>query len=127
MNKQNITSLTLWVEKIIIMNTFLTNSIFFLSALATGSGVGFLFGTLQNAAFRRNKKLNKTGKLKSELNLMSGSLSRVATLLILLVLLQLILPFLFEGNTQWIVSAGVVLGYGWTLLKQLNNRTSNKA
>lgn len=127
MNEHNITSLTLEVGKIIIMNTFLTNSIFFLSALSTGSGVGFLFGALQNAAFKRNKKLNKTGKLKSELNLMSGSFSRVATLLILLVLLQLILPFLFEGNSQWIVSAGVVLGYGWTLLKQLNNRTSNKA
>ena len=108
------------------MNTLFINTILFLSAIATGSGIGFLFGTLQNAALKRNKDLHKASKFKPEFNMMSGSLSRIAILLVFLALLQIIFPILFEGITQWIVSAGIVIGYGWTLLIRLRNRLADR-
>jgi len=32
---------------------------------------------------------------------------------------QLICPLLFTDGTQWVVSGGVVFGYGWTLFRRL--------
>ena len=50
---------------------------------------------------------------------MPGSMNRIAMLLIILVAMQLVAPIFFKGNIQWILSAGVLLGYGWTFAKQL--------
>lgn len=88
-------------------------------ALAVGAGVGFAFGYLQDAALKRNEKLESSGKLKSGWTLMPGSGTRVAFLLIALALIQLVCPMLFTDGTQWWVSGGVVAGYGWMLFKQL--------
>jgi hypothetical protein len=55
---------------------------------------------------------------------MPGSGARVAYLLLLLIGIQLICPMLFRDGTQWWVSGGLALGYGWTLLRELRLRQS---
>ena len=96
-----------------------------IGAFILGSVIGLSFGMIQNAALARNKKLQQTNKLTSGWAVMPGSMSRVAYLVIVLALIQLACPLFFEGNTiQWIVSVGVVLGYGWTLYSQLRRRSA---
>ncbi|MEO6875707.1 MAG: hypothetical protein ABI222_12880 [Opitutaceae bacterium] len=87
--------------------------------LGAGALIGYAFGLLQNAALRYNQKLEQTGQLKNGWSLMPRSGARIAYLLVALLLVQVICPLLFVGGTQWVVSAGLVLGYGWTLLTQL--------
>jgi hypothetical protein len=53
---------------------------------------------------------------------MPGSMRRVAFLLVALVLVQFVCPLLFVGASQWCVSGGVVLGYGWVLFRGLAQR-----
>ena len=89
-----------------------------IAGLIVGGIVGFGFGTIQNAALRRHKKRQHGGELKSGWAIMPGSMSRVAVFIMVLVLVQLLCPVLFEGAVQWFVSAGVVIGYGWTLMSQ---------
>ena len=95
-----------------------------LAAIAIGYAIGFWFGTIQKNALNKNKKKYANGKLKNSLFIMPGSMSRVAMLLVFLVVMQLAIPMLFKGNIQWIVSAGIVLGYGWTFVKQLRSHAS---
>ena len=90
--------------------------------LGAGSLIGYAFGLLQNAALRHHQRLEENGKLKSAWSLMPGSGARVAYLLAALAVVQLICPLIFVGGTQWVVSAGVVFGYGWMLLIQLRLR-----
>ncbi len=99
----------------------------FLAALSIGGVVGFLFGSSQNTALAGNRTRQENGKLKNGWRLMPGSFGRVALLLIVLAAVQLCCPFVFEGNIKWLVSVGVVLGYGWTLLKHLRQRAAEKA
>ena len=101
-----------------------TNGLIYASAIIIGAIVGFAFGKIQHLAQQRYLKRQTAGNLKSGGNIIPGSMQRVALFLIVLVLIQIGLPVLFTGNIQWLVSAGVVLGYGWTLLQQLRKRTS---
>jgi hypothetical protein len=87
--------------------------------LMAGGVIGYAFGLLQAAALRHHEELEKGGKLKSGWSLMPGAGARVAYLLIALALVQLVCPLLFVDGTQWVVSVGVVLGYGWLLYRQL--------
>ena len=91
-------------------------------ALVAGGVIGLAFGTLQQAALRRNEERERAGKLKSGWSLMPGAGARVAYLLIALVVVQFVCPMLFAGTTQWWVSGGLVLGYGYTLVQQLRRR-----
>ncbi|MDE3058264.1 MAG: hypothetical protein KGJ59_09945 [Bacteroidota bacterium] len=100
------------------MNAFVLSA----AGFVLGGIVGFAFGTLQNAALRRNEQQQKAGSLKTNWLAMPGSMSRIALLLIILVVIQIACPLLFEGNIQWLVSAGVILGYGWTLYSKLRHR-----
>src|SRR5258708_7580369 len=93
-----------------------------LVGLLAGGVIGLAFGVLQSAALRQHELLERNGKLKSVWSLMPGSGVRVAYLLIALALVQLICPLLFVEGTQWWVSAGVVLAYGWRLYRQLRTR-----
>ena len=93
-----------------MINTLLT-----IAGFIVGGLIGLAFGAVQNAALRRNEKRQKAGHLKSGWMVMPGSMTRVAFLMIALVLVQIGMPMLFEGLSQWMVSAGVVLGYGWML------------
>ena len=109
------------------MNTFLTIILLPLGALILGSVIGLAFGSIQNAALLRNKKRERQGNLHSGWSLMPGSMRRVAFLLIALALVQIACPMFFEREgMQWIVSAGVVLGYGWTLLDQFRLRAAQR-
>jgi hypothetical protein len=93
-----------------------------LVGLATGGAIGLAFGLLQQAALRRHEAREKSGQLKSGWSLMPGSGARVAYLLVALALVQLVCPLLFTDGGQWIVSGGVVLGYGWLLFRALRAR-----
>lgn len=53
---------------------------------------------------------------------MPGSGQRVAGLLLGLVAVQILCPLLFVDGTQWLVSGGLVVGYGWTLYVQMRQR-----
>jgi len=104
------------------METHLFEIFRHLAGLLAGGAIGLLFGTLQQAALRRHELQERSGQLKNGWSLIPGSGARVAYLLLALVLVQLICPLLFADGTQWWVSAGLVAGYGWTLLRQLRAR-----
>jgi len=90
-----------------------------LAGLLAGGVIGLAFGLLQQAALRRNEERERSGRPQSGWSLMPGAGVRVAYLVIALALIQVICPMLFTDGTQWVVSAGVVVGYGWILLQQL--------
>ena len=90
-----------------------------LLGLSAGTGIGYAFGLLQAAALRRNEQRQREGKLKHVWSLMPGAGARTAYLLITLLIVQVICPLLFRDGVQWWVSGGVMLGYGWTLFRQL--------
>lgn len=90
--------------------------------LLAGGVIGHAFGLLQSAALRQHEQQEKKGKLKNGWSLMPGSGVRVAYLLVALALVQLVCPLLFVDGTQWLVSAGVVVGYGLLLYRQLRLR-----
>ncbi|MBS0632677.1 MAG: hypothetical protein JSS11_12250 [Verrucomicrobia bacterium] len=96
-----------------------TNLLMDIAGVTAGAVIGLAFGLLQQAALRRNEARQREGKLKSGWSLMPGAGVRTAYLLIALALVQLVCPLLFVDGTQWLVSGGVVLGYGWMLLQQL--------
>jgi hypothetical protein len=97
-----------------------------LVGLLAGGVLGFAFGTLQQMALRRHAQLEQSGKLKNGWSLIPGSGARVAYFLIVLLLVQWICPLLFADGTQWWVSAGVVIGYGWILYQQLRLRLAQQ-
>lgn len=94
-----------------------------LGGLVAGGVIGFAFGVLQRAAHDRHELRQQQGKLNSGWVVVPGSFTRVAFLMIALVLAQVCLPVLFLDNVRWFVSAGVVLGYGWTLFQHIRRRT----
>jgi hypothetical protein len=102
----------------------MTNTLLTIAGLIVGGLIGLAFGAVQNAALRRNEKRQKDGLLKSGWMIMPGSMTRVAFLMVALVLVQIGMPILFDGVSQWMVSAGLVLGYGWMLFLEFRNRTS---
>jgi len=92
-------------------------------ALTAGGLIGWAFGLAQDAARRHNEqRQQQTGEVKSGWSLMPGSGARVAYLLVVLALIQFLCPLLFAAGTQWLVSAGVLFGYGWMLFTQLRRR-----
>jgi hypothetical protein len=107
------------------MNIHFIELIRFLSSFAVGSGIGCAFGILQDRAIRQNEKRQVSGDLKSGLKVMPGSMGRVAYLLVALVLVQIVCPLFFEGDSQWWVSGGVVVGYGWILYRRLSRRRAS--
>jgi len=95
-----------------------------IAALMAGGVIGFGFGLIQEKALRRNEQRQQTGQLKSEFSVMSGSMKRVALLMITLLLVQVLCPLLFRNGTQWWVSGGVVVGYGIVLFRRLKLKKS---
>jgi hypothetical protein len=91
-------------------------------AVLAGALIGYAFGLLQAAARRRNEQQERDGKLTTGWSLMPGAGVRVAYFLVVLVVVQLVCPLLFADGTQWFVSGGVILGYGWTLARELRRR-----
>lgn len=107
------------------MNIQITEIFRCLAALVAGGLIGYVFGTIQQFALRRNEKRQESGQLNNGWAVMPGSGRRVAYLLIALVLVQLICPLFFVNGSQWWVSGGVVLGYGTILFRQLRQRQAS--
>ena len=97
-----------------------------LLAVVFGVMIGVSFGLIQQAAYRRNQKLQESGKLNNGWAVMPGSGKRVAYLLVALALIQVICPMLFKNGIQWWVSGGVVAGYGYTLYTQLRQKLGHR-
>jgi hypothetical protein len=104
------------------METHLIDIARCLAALTAGGVIGLGFGTLQNLALRRNEERERAGKFKNGWSLIPGSGTRVAYLLVALLIVQVICPILFSDGTQWWVSGGLLAGYGWNLLQNLRRR-----
>lgn len=107
-------------EGTVMTNTIL-NSLNLTAGLIIGGLIGKLFGSMQNVALGQNNRLQKTVWV-----VISGSLMRITILLLMLVFIQILFPFLFDGITRWLVSVGVIFGYGWSLLKRLNARNAGE-
>lgn len=104
------------------MATSFVSLVIALAGFLVGGLIGVSFGLIQRAAKRRNEKREHAGSFKNAWITMPGSMTRVALLMLALVLVQVGCPLLFEGDIQWFVSAGVVLGYGLMLFKELHSR-----
>jgi hypothetical protein len=104
-----------------LMNTFLI-----LLAVAAGGAIGYGFGIIQNHALRRNERRQQSGALTNGWAVMPGSMTRVAYLLIVLVAIQIVCPLLFKDGTQWWVSGGLVMGYGYVLFRRLMQRKAGQ-
>ena len=99
------------------------NALLITSAIILGGIIGAGFGILQNNALRKHKQLEKSGKLTNGWGIMPGSMQRVFYLLVLLIGIQLVCPMLFtDSTTQWLISAGIVIGYGWVLTQRIRVR-----
>jgi hypothetical protein len=109
------------------MNFQLTDLARMFLGLLAGSALGYLFGMVQRAALRRHEKLLGRGEFGSGWTVVPGSFRRVGFLLIALVLVQIVCPILFVGGTEWLVSAGVILGYGAVLYQQWRSRKDSPA
>jgi len=110
------------------MKTLMLQTLLPITGVILGGVIGYIFGSIQNAALARHRKLQKEGSLKTGWAIMPGSMRRTAFLLIILAAIQLACPMFFDGsNIQWLVSAGVVIGYGWTLLQQLRRNEFTRA
>jgi hypothetical protein len=108
-----------------IMIHGLTSMIQILAGLIVGAVIGLGFGMIQDAARRRNERKQAEGKgVTSGWTLIPGSGVRVAFLLITLVIIQVFCPLLFKDGTQWWVSGGLILGYGYVLYQQLRQRVA---
>jgi len=103
------------------MNTFLV-----VMAIAAGGAIGYCFGIIQNLALRRNERRQQSGDLNTGWAVMPGSMTRVAYLLIVLVAIQILCPLLFKDGTQWWVSGGVMLGYGYVLFRRMVQRRTGQ-
>jgi hypothetical protein len=103
------------------MNTFLV-----VMAIAAGGAIGYCFGIIQNLALRRNERRQQSGDLNTGWAVMPGSMTRVAYLLIVLVAIQILCPLLFKDGTQWWVSGGVMLGYGYVLFRRMAQRRTGQ-
>ncbi len=89
-------------------------------AFVVGSIIGLGFGLIQNRATRRYEEKQAKGKLKNYTSVMPGSFTRIALLLLALVLVQVACPYLFtNGQAPWWVSGGVMAGYGYILYQKL--------
>lgn len=109
----------LTLRKCDTMATELVRMLQWFMGLLAGAIIGAAFGMIQEAARRRNEKLQQNGKLQNAWGVMPGSGKRVAFLLIALVLVQIVCPLLFVNGTQWWVSAGVIGGYAAILVRRL--------
>ena len=104
------------------MVTDLVKMLASIAALVAGGIIGAGFGWVQEAARRRNERLQAAGKLTSGWAVMPGSGKRIAFLLAALVLVQIFCPLLFSDDTKWWVSGGVAVGYGLMLFVELRRR-----
>ncbi len=98
-----------------------------ITGIIAGSLIGFSFGWLQDAAWRRYRRLQNLGELNSSFGTMPGSMRRVAYLLVCLAAIQFLCPLLFADGTQWWVTGGVLAGYGAMLYRSLREKLNHRS
>ena len=91
-----------------------------LVGLAAGGIIGLAFGTLQQIALRRDASAAATPSAGWALRPNAGV--RLLFLIAALGLIRLACPMLFADGARWIVSVGVLFGYGSMLAGQLRRR-----
>jgi uncharacterized BrkB/YihY/UPF0761 family membrane protein len=106
--------------------SFIYYALLALGGLAAGAIVGVAFGAIQLAAQRKYELRLRKGQSTGGWVVVPGSFTRVAFLMLALVIVQVCLPSLFLDNMKWMVSVGVVVGYGWTLLQQIRSRKAHQ-
>jgi hypothetical protein len=95
----------------------------FILGIALGCGFGFI----QRETFAQTR-LGQIDKLASSWAGISGSWARSIFLLVMLTFFQTAFTLLFGNNDiQWILSAGVVLGYAWTLVLQFRQESLSQS
>ena len=104
-----------------MLTQFMSTFLIFV-AVAAGGAIGYFFGVIQTRALRRNERRQQDGTLSTGWAVMPGSGARIAYFLMVLVAIQFLCPLLFKDGTQWWVSAGVVMGYGYVLYRRLMQR-----
>jgi hypothetical protein len=100
----------------------MTNTLLTIAGFIVGGLIGLAFGAIQNFALHRNEKRKNEGQLKSGWMVMPGSMGRIAFLMVALMLVQIGMPMLFDGLSQWMISAGLILGYGWMLYVEFRRK-----
>ena len=95
-----------------------------LVGLVAGIAIGYGFGVMQKKARGKNEQLQNEGRLANGWLVMPGAMKRVSYLLIGLAGIQFFFPVLSIGRAPWFVSSGVVLGYGWILIKHIQHLRS---
>jgi hypothetical protein len=95
-----------------------------LAGIIAGGAIGWGFGLLQEVARRRYERRQQSGNLHTGWAVVPGSMSRIAYLLMALVLVQALCPLLFTNGAQWAVSAGVALGYGLAVFSRVRHRAA---
>jgi hypothetical protein len=102
------------------MNAGLFYTIISLGALIIGLGVGVTFGTLQHKALLRDQIKQANKDYKKRRLVVPSSFRRIFYLVISLLVIQYAAPILFHtSSTQWVLTAGIIVGYGWTLVRRL--------
>ncbi|HEY9154455.1 MAG TPA: hypothetical protein VIM69_04950 [Opitutaceae bacterium] len=91
-------------------------------AVLVGFGVGYSFGLMQENARLRNAALQAKGNFKLGVKQLPGTGRRIAYLLLSLLAAQLICPLLFRDGVQWLVSGGLLIGYGIPMWGQMRAR-----
>jgi len=97
-----------------------------MGAVLAGSIIGLAFGQLQQLASRKHKDQETAGRFNSGWAVMPGSFRRTAFLIMALALIQILCPLLFTNGAQWFVSAGVVIGYGFLLWRELRRKMATR-
>ncbi len=86
--------------------------------------LGGAFGVMHDTTLAMNKIFARIDQLASDWAAMPGPLARSTFLLVMLTQFQVTFTLLFGDNGfQWIISAGVVLGYALTLLQEFRQRS----
>jgi hypothetical protein len=106
------------------MNRSIVDVLIPVLAFIIGGAIGLAFGAVQQAAKRKNEKRQAAGRFSTSWRIVPGSMTRISLFMAVLVSIQLGFPMIFDGNIQWIVSAGIIGGYGWMLLKEYRHQAA---
>ncbi len=102
------------------MNADIMYTLLSAGAVIFGIGTGITFGTLQHKALLRDQQMQSAKEYKKRRLVVPSSFRRIFYLVIMLMVIQYTAPMLFKNtSTQWILTAGIIIGYGWTLVRRL--------
>jgi hypothetical protein len=93
-----------------------------------GLVLGWTFGLIHDTKCALHKSLRRIDEIASGWVALPALFTRSVFLLVMLTFFQVAFTLLFDENGfQWMVSAGVVLGYVWTLVQQFRRKTLSRS